>query len=337
MGGAYHVTTLHERGKDNPRPEAQLRCEVRGQCGLWSEGNYQYREFEVVSTHFNRRFVTFLCKSYGSPMQWLPEPVWWEVAGLGIEYRALYAGLSFWVAVLLFGRRTLKEGGNAELIVDWVPYGIAGTMLGARLGYFALEIPRQFIAEPGGLLWQPGFSFHGAVLGLLGATAAFGRRNGLSLPRLFDQLAWAASIAFLFMSFAALLSNEVAGVESRSFFSMEFPLYDEGNLDPPRRFAVHHLQAVWAIVVVAVIGVLEHVQKKRLLPPGILVALTILLIFSGLLFLDPFKEQVSHVAQASYRTTAIVLDLLFVCAGTLGLLVPRFMRREGSRDGSASA
>lgn len=240
----------------------------------------------------------------------MPEPEWREIAGLSVEYSAVYAALSFWIALLLFSRATRALGESTDKCSDWVLYAIAGALLGARIGYFVLEIPAQFFQEPGGLLWHPGFSFHGAVFGLLAGSALFARNTSVPFLELSDRLAVAGSVAFLLMSLGALLSNVEAGVVSSSMWSLKFPLYDEGNLDPPTRFPIFHAQCLWAALVVYLVSRAERQKWFRISPPGDLSAFLMLLIFGGLLAIDPFTEERTHLAQSSYRLTAGAIDLL---------------------------
>ena len=205
-------------------------------------------------------------------------------------------------------------------------YAIAGGLLGARIGYFVLEIPAQFLEEPGGLLWHPGFSFHGAVLGLFAGSAVFARNASVPFLELSDRLAVAGSIGFLLMSLGALLSNTEAGVVSTSMWSLRFPIYDEGNLKPPTRLPIFHAQCLWAALVVASVTSAERRRWFKARPPGVLSAFLILLIFSGLLALDPFKEERTHLAQTSYRLTSSAMDLLMALGG--GYL---FLRRAKAR------
>ncbi len=263
------------------------------------------------------------------PMAWMPEPVWLEIAGLGVEYSALYAALSFWTALLLFSRNVLREGESTELCADWVPYGIVGAMVGARLGYFAFEIPTQFLSEPGGLLWHPGFSFHGAVLGLLGGSVLFAWQQKRSIAKTLDQLTLSAAIGFLFTSLGGLLSNEVVGVEGGGWLSMLFPIYDEGNLLPPTRIAILHIQVIWAGIVAIVALHLERAPWMKTRPPGLYASLIAAAIFAGLIVLDPFKEERSHVAQSTYRLSWVLLD-------SVGLLLAAFFARRASRLGRAT-
>jgi prolipoprotein diacylglyceryltransferase len=254
-------------------------------------------------------------------MAWMPETIWREIAGVRIEYPALYVALSFWIALLLFSRKSIKEGGSADRGLDWVPFGIVGGLLGARLGYFAFEIPVQFMREPQGMLWHPGFSENGAMLGLLSGTALFARLQSLPVGKTFDQLALAGALGFLFTSIGGLLSSEMAGVVSEGGLVMSFPIYDEGNLHPPLRVPIFHMQCLWAAFTVGISWWIERSKWMRACPAGTMTCLVLLLVSVGHLALDPFKEQANHLAQSTYHVSFATVDAVMSLTALVGLTV----------------
>ncbi len=241
-------------------------------------------------------------------MAWMPEPVWIKLAGVEIEYSVLYVAFSFVFALLLMTRRALEESEDPEPYSDWVPYGIGGGLVGSRVGYFLFEIPLEFLAEPQVLLWRPGFSFHGACLGLLVATWLYARKSPISFARIMDRLSLPFAVAFLLTSLGSLMSNDVVGVLCKGPLSLRFPIYDEGNLLPPDRLAVFHLQVVAGVLLVAFVWGIERRFRGRSSPEGGLAALTLTLLFAVLLALDPFKVQRSHLAADFYPVMLSTLD-----------------------------
>lgn len=258
-------------------------------------------------------------------MVWMPEEVWLKVGALEVQYVALYATLSLWIALLLMCRHALQRGSTTEDCFDWLPYGLVGAVAGARLGYFVFEIPIEFLKEPGGLLWQPGYSLHGAVFGLLAGTAVFARSRHILIPTMWDNLAMAGAIGFLLMSLGLLFDNHLAAVAVDGPLSLTYPLYDEGVAVPPQRLAVQHIQVILASCVVAAIAVLGRRLKSA--EPGTLSSTLLTLVFLVLLVLEPWKEQAQHVARGAYKGRALAWDAVgFTVA--LGFLI-RTKRRAG--------
>src|SRR6478609_2509482 len=258
-------------------------------------------------------------------MVWMPEQVWLKVGVFEVEYVALYTMLSVWIAALLLCKQSLRAGSSGEDWLDWVPYGLAGGVIGARLGYFLFEIPTEFLAEPGGLLWQPGFSLHGAVLGLLAGLAVFARLRGILVWKMWDDMAFAGAVGFLLMSLGLLFDSRLAGVPVDGPMSLTYPLYDEGVAVPPARLAVQHIQVILAGGIVALVAVLGRSAWSRRAALGTLTCTVLALVFLVLLLLDPWKEEARHVARAAYRPRAVACDVVALAAA-LGCFIFRQRR-----------
>lgn len=63
---------------------------------------------------------------------------------------------------------------------DLMTYGVLGVVLGGRIGYCIFYKPGYYAAHPLEVLylWQGGMSFHGGMLGVIGAMALFGWQRG---------------------------------------------------------------------------------------------------------------------------------------------------------------
>jgi prolipoprotein diacylglyceryltransferase len=260
-------------------------------------------------------------------MVWMPEQVWLKVGVFEVEYVALYAVLSFWIATLLLCKQALEAGSTSDDCFDWLPYGLVGAVVGARVGYFVFEIPAEFLAEPSGLLWQPGYSLHGTVFGLLVATAIYARSRRMLAWTMWDNLAMAGASAFLLMSLGLLFDSHLAGAPASGPLSLTYPLYDEGVAVPPRRLAAQHMQVVLAGCIAGATAALQ--RRRSFAVPGMLACTVLTLLFLVLLVLEPWKEEAQHVARAAYRGRAITWDAVgFVVA--LGCLV---MKKRQAREG----
>jgi len=102
-------------------------------------------------------------------------------------------GVTYLAAFMLFlflARRRLKHPPFAALshqslwgvkdIDDLMTYGVLGVVLGGRIGYCIFYKPGYYAAHPLEVLylWQGGMSFHGGMLGVIGAMALFGWQRG---------------------------------------------------------------------------------------------------------------------------------------------------------------
>ena len=117
------------------------------------------------------------------------DPVALSVGPLSIHWY----GVTYLAAFLLFlwlAKRRLNHPPFAALaqqgvwgtkdIDDLMTYGVLGVVLGGRIGYCLFYKPGYYAAHPLEVLylWQGGMSFHGGMLGVIGALALYGWQRG---------------------------------------------------------------------------------------------------------------------------------------------------------------
>jgi phosphatidylglycerol:prolipoprotein diacylglycerol transferase len=100
-------------------------------------------------------------------------------------------GVTYLVAFALFmllARLRLRHPSYAQSAPPWQPadiedllfWGVMGVIVGGRVGYCLFYKPGYYAAHPLEVLylWQGGMSFHGGMLGVIGAMALWARRQG---------------------------------------------------------------------------------------------------------------------------------------------------------------
>ena len=105
----------------------------------------------------------------------LPIAIHWY----GITYLVAF-GLFIWLASLRVKLPWYAERGwSRREIEDLMFYGVLGVVIGGRLGYVLFYKPGYYATHPLEILavWRGGMSFHGGLLGVLGAVALFGHRR----------------------------------------------------------------------------------------------------------------------------------------------------------------
>ena len=105
----------------------------------------------------------------------LPIAIHWY----GITYLVAF-GLFLWLAALRVRQPWYAERGwDRREIEDLLFFGVLGVVIGGRLGYVLFYKPGYYAANPLEILavWKGGMSFHGGLLGVLGAVALFGLRR----------------------------------------------------------------------------------------------------------------------------------------------------------------
>jgi phosphatidylglycerol:prolipoprotein diacylglycerol transferase len=83
---------------------------------------------------------------------------------------------------------------------------------------FFLENPLQILT-----LWEGGMSFHGGLVGVIGALLAFSFRNGISPFLLSDMMAIVTPIGLFFGRLANFINGELWGRQTDVSWAMIFP------------------------------------------------------------------------------------------------------------------
>ena len=108
------------------------------------------------------------------------DPVLVQLGPFALRWYGLMYVFAFGVMYLLGRRRAgAGTGWSVQDVSDLVFYGVAGIVLGGRIGFVLFYGFEQFLRDPLWLLriWEGGMSFHGGLLGALAAMAVFARRR----------------------------------------------------------------------------------------------------------------------------------------------------------------
>ena len=148
---------------------------------------------------------------------------------------------------------------------DFVSWATLGIILGGRLGYVLFYKPGHYVANPGEILalWRGGMSFHGGMLGVIGATLLFARRRGVPLLALGDVVALAAPIGLFFGRIANFINAELYGRASDVAWAMVFPT---DPLQLPRHPSQLYEAALEGAALFAVLAFLAWRRDARLRP-----------------------------------------------------------------------
>jgi len=154
-------------------------------------------------------------------------PVLFEFHGFALRWYSLaYIGgiLGGW---WLLGRMIDSWGPpmtrlQNDAFITWATIGI---ILGGRIGYVLFYDFAKFAADPLAIvrLWEGGMSFHGGVLGSIGAIVLFARINGLNWLRIADYVACVEPFGQMLGRLANFVNGELCGRVTGSDWGMVFP------------------------------------------------------------------------------------------------------------------
>lgn len=143
---------------------------------------------------------------------------------------AYLAGLILgWRLIVAMMRRPALWGGTPptapDRVDDLLTWVILGVILGGRLGFVLFYEPAYYLLNPGQILqvWQGGMSFHGGFAGVIVATWAWSRSQGVPVLRLADAMAVVAPIGIFFGRIANFINAELWGRPTDLPWGVVFP------------------------------------------------------------------------------------------------------------------
>jgi phosphatidylglycerol:prolipoprotein diacylglycerol transferase len=205
-------------------------------------------------------------------------------------FRISWYGLMYvigFIASYLLVRFQLKKrdfGITRGEVEDLYFYLIIGLFVGARLGYVLFYDFTRYLDQPLEIIavWHGGMSFHGGLIGVIGASLLFCRKKHKSFWKLADLFVVTAPIGLGLGRIGNFINGELYGRISQVPWAMVFPA--GGSL--PRHPSQLYESAVEGGVLFAI---LWHL-KDRNLPPGSLLVIFLILYGIFRFFLEFFRQ-----------------------------------------------
>ena len=157
------------------------------------------------------------------------------IGPLSLRWYGLMYVLGFG-AFYLLGKWRLSRGNEdwaASQVADLLFYGVAGVVLGGRLGYVLFYGLEDFLGDPLWLLrvWEGGMSFHGGLLGVAAAVWLYARRTGRSVAAVADFAAPLAPIGLGLGRIGNFINAELPGRVTELPIGVHFPCASVAELN----------------------------------------------------------------------------------------------------------
>ncbi|HEY6434111.1 MAG TPA: prolipoprotein diacylglyceryl transferase [Acetobacteraceae bacterium] len=157
---------------------------------------------------------------------------------------------------------------TAEQVDDFLTWATLGVVLGGRLGYVLFYQPALYFAHPAMIfqVWNGGMSFHGGLLGVIIALAAFCWKNRIPLLGFADRIAVCAPIGLGLGRVANFINGElwgrlVPGCSSTECWLPFAMIYPQAGPEP--RYPSELIEAVLEGIILLVI-MLGLARSERL-------------------------------------------------------------------------
>lgn len=244
-----------------------------------------------------------------------------DISWYGIMYVAAFTVVYF---LIRYRIRTEKIGISFDTVQDFFPWGIAGLLLGARLGDVFIYDWNYFSANPLEIFlpfdvynsWEYvgiyGMSYFGGLVGLAIAFYVYCRNKKINLLAFSDLFAPAVPLAFTFGRLGNFINGELYGRITNVPWGMYFPADFSGQLRHPSQLYEAFLEGIFLFMI------LWSIRKIKF-PAGYLTAFY--LIGYGLArFTSEFFRQpdngwyiFSLTLGQWFSITIIILGIIIIC------------------------
>lgn len=243
---------------------------------------------------------------------------------LSIQYYAITWLLSaLLIYLFLKQHKIIKEIGlSKDDVNDMVfLYGLFfGAMCGGRIGYMIFYGTDQLINNPLSLfyIWQGGLSFHGGLLGVIGALIIFCKKKNISFLRLMDGVALAMPIGLGIVRIGNFLNGELYGKPTNGDWGFIFPTDPFGILRHPSQLYESIGEGLILFVLLFIINSKTEIKG---------VVSSFFLIFYGSIrfIIEFYRQPDSHIGYIAFDTLSMgqMLCLPMIVIGFVILIYSR--------------
>jgi phosphatidylglycerol:prolipoprotein diacylglycerol transferase len=200
-----------------------------------------------------------------------------------------------------------------EEVDDFLVWVTLGVILGGRLGYVIFYNLTMYINNPISILavWQGGMSFHGGLLGVIGATILFCHKRSIDLWAFADLVACVAPIGLFFGRLANFINGELFGRISDVPWAIIFP---QGGLEPRHPSQIYEAMGEGFFLFLIMIFLVKNETLRR--RSGFLTGVFFLVYGIVRTGVEYFRQPDEHIGYLSFGlTTGQFLSVPLILAG----------------------
>lgn len=244
----------------------------------------------------------------------VPNPV-------GIRYYSLLFVGVFLGGYALLNWQIQRGGGDDQAAGDFIVYGVAGVLIGARLGHVLFYDLDHALEDPLWVLqiWTGGLASHGAVIGLIIAMWLFTKRRGIPFLEGADRFAFSAALGATLVRLGNLFNSEIVGrVVPDQSWGFRFPRFDTQVAEVPLRYPTQLFEFALGLFVLLALYVVDRVAGQEKRPRGLLISTFFVVYFGGRFGIEFFKEY-EAIDPSSPLTMGQLLSILPFFIGVFGV------------------
>ncbi|WP_371377829.1 prolipoprotein diacylglyceryl transferase [Thalassotalea aquiviva] len=246
------------------------------------------------------------------------DPIIFSIGPVALRWYGLMYLIGFILAMFIANKAADKSQGlwSRDQVSDLLFYGFLGVILGGRVGYVLFYQFDYFLSDPLYLfkIWTGGMSFHGGLLGVIGAIFLFARKEKKSFLQVGDFVAPLVPLGLGAGRIGNFINAELWGRASDVPWAVVFPTDQLQLPRHPSQLYEFFLEGVVLFAIIYFVG-------KKTKAPG--VASGLFLAGYGLfrMFIEFFREPDAHLGFIfSFLSMGQILSLPMVLAG-VGLII----------------
>lgn len=243
---------------------------------------------------------------------WDVNPEIFRIGGFAVRWYGLLFATSFLFGYIIMDRIFRNENLGQNVLDRLTIYMAIGVIAGARLGHCLFYEPGYYLSHPFEIIkiWHGGLASHGAGIGIIIALWLFARKEKKDFTWIIDRIAIVVALSGFFIRMGNLMNSEIYGVETTVPWGFVF--LRNGETAPK-----HPTQIYEAIAYLLIFVLLFRIywQNKGEHIQGVLISLTMILIFAARFFIEFLKEDQVAFEAGMTLNMGQLLSIPFVIGG----------------------
>jgi len=255
-------------------------------------------------------------------------PIIFEIGPLQLRYYGILFSLTILIGFYFWFKQVLRSGRDENAAYAFLWMGVAGVVIGSRLGHVLFYEPARYLQNPLHILyvWKGGLASHGAAIGILTALWAYSRRYKMTMIEACDRFSMSVAVGATLVRIGNFFNSEIVGRATDVPWAIVFKRYDRMmGLPPTARHPSQLYEAAMAILVFIVLYITDRkLGEDR--PPGLMVGIFLAGYFTLRFFVEFFKEYQALSSSFPF-TMGQLLSIPFAAAGYI-ILIRLFLKKR---------